>query len=120
MSLKINILGTEYTVNYYDYDAKPIFKDRSIGGYHDSADKEIAIVNLRTYPGYEAETEEYCHKIEKETLRHEIVHAFLTESGLADSTSQFGGGWAKNEEMVDWIALQFPKMLRAMQDAGAL
>lgn len=27
---------------------------------------------------------------------------------------------AKKEEMVDWIARQMPKMVKAMQDAGAM
>ena len=43
---------------------------------------------------------------EKKNLRHEIVHAFLFESGLAENSE-----WAYNEEMVDWIAKQGPKII---------
>lgn len=57
---------------------------------------------------------------QKETLRHEIVHAFFNESGLADSSSTVEGAWAKNEEMVDWIALQGPKLCAAWKEAGCL
>ncbi len=46
----------------------------------------------------------------KRTLRYEIMHAFLNESGLSDSSNQYGGAWAKNEEMVDWFAIQSPKI----------
>ena len=118
--MKIDILGTEYTVKYFDYDALPIFKQRSIDGYSDDVNKEIVIGNKKTFPGFKDESEEYCHKIEQAVLRHEIVHAFLSESGLQESALQLNASWAKNEEMVDWIALQFPKMLRVMQAVGAL
>jgi len=30
------------------------------------------------------------------------------------------GAWARNEEMIDWFALQGPKILKAWQEAGAL
>ncbi len=45
-----------------------------------------------------------------QTLRHEILHAYLFESGL-DWSSRDIESWATNEEMIDWIALQFPKIL---------
>lgn len=56
----------------------------------------------------------------KECLRHEILHAFLFESGLAESSLQYSNGWAKNEEMVDWFALQSPKIFAAYQQVGCL
>lgn len=118
--MKINILGTEYTVNFYDYGEKPIFAKSNICGYHCGATREIGIGRLITFPGFEIETAEYCRNEEKVILRHEIVHAFLHESGLADSSLQYTGAWAKNEEMVDWIAAQFPKMQRAFMDADCL
>ena len=42
----------------------------------------------------------------KRTIRHEITHAILFESGLDHNTE-----WARNEEIVDFIAIQFPKLL---------
>ena len=51
----------------------------------------------------------------KQVIRHEIIHAFVFESGL-DTCSD----WAKNEEMVDWIAIQFPKLLKAFKEADCL
>jgi len=30
------------------------------------------------------------------------------------------GAWARHEEMVDWIAIQFPKIMKAFQEVGAL
>lgn len=46
--------------------------------------------------------------------RHEIIHAFLYESGL-DVES-----WARNEEIVDWLALQIPKMVRIFKEVNCL
>ena len=118
--MQVNILGATYTINYYDYKDKPCFEEKGIIGYHDENMLEIAVVRMKTHPDYETETEEWCKKEEKCTLRHEIVHAFLAQSGLNASSLQFGGGWAKNEEMVDWIAIQFPKMLQAFRDTDCL
>lgn len=120
MEKNINVMGTEYTVRFCDFKDEPIFEKREINGYHDGVTKEIAVVRMNTYPGFEDETEERCRLEEKHILRHEIVHAFLTESGLADSSLQYSGGWAKNEEMVDWIASQFPKLLDAFKAADCI
>jgi hypothetical protein len=59
--------------------------------------------------------EPYCKKV----LRHEIIHAFMYESGLWENSHDVEG-WAQNEEMTDWIAIQFPKMQKAFEEAGAL
>lgn len=42
-------------------------------------------------------------------MRHEILHAFLFESGLSENAG-FSGCWATNEEMVDWFAIQSTKI----------
>lgn len=60
------------------------------------------------------------HKYEMKVLRHEIVHAFLYESGLMENTEDAERGWSNCEEMVDWIAIQGPKIYAAWQEAGAL
>lgn len=118
--MKLNILGTEYTVKIKKYDEEEAFGRRSIGGYCDSFIKEIVLCDMHTYKGWENEPEQTIIVCQKENLRHEIVHAFFNESGLQDSSLQYEGGWAKNEEMVDWIALQSPKMYEVFKEAGCL
>jgi predicted SprT family Zn-dependent metalloprotease len=59
-----------------------------------------------------------CINAQKEVMRHEIVHAFLYESGLGYSTHIPNCAWAVNEEMVDWIAIQTPKMAKVFKQAG--
>lgn len=118
--MKLSILGTEYTVTKKKYDDDPMFKDHSYEGYCDSIMREIVYCDALSFPGWENETPERAALCEKETLRHEIVHAFLEESGLQACALVHDGAWAKNEEMVDWIALQSPKIYAAWTEAGAV
>lgn len=117
---KISILGTEYVIEKKKYDEEPDFERRSIDGYCDQMLKTLVYCDMKTYPGFENQSQEYCEACEKETLRHEIIHAFLGESGLMESSAQFQGGWSKNEEMVDWIAIQSPKILKVFEEVGCI
>ena len=56
----------------------------------------------------------------KETLRHEIIHAFLFESGLQSSSAVLETGWACNEEMIDYFAIQSPKIFEAFKEVDCL
>ncbi len=112
----VKILGTDYKVVFKNYKDDPLFEKRSIDGYCDDIAKKIVVCNIKTYPGYEDESAEYCAKVERQTLRHEVIHAFLSESGLEHSSLQYSGGWAKNEEMVDYFALQMPKITQVFRE----
>lgn len=118
--MKVNILGTEYTITMKKYNEEEAFERRSICGYCDGYIKEIVVCDMHTHKGWEHEPEATIQACHKETLRHEIVHAFFNESGLTESTFAYDGGWARNEEMVEWIALQTPKMLKVFQEVGCL
>lgn len=116
----INILGTDYTILKKQYTDDPDFEKYSFSGYCDGIAKEIVFCDMMTYPGWDNEPKARAAIVEKEILRHEIVHAFFNESGLSENASQFHGSWAKNEEMVDWIALQGPKIYRAWRQVKAI
>lgn len=74
--------------------------------------KEILIFNYKQ----SAESVKDLVAYQKKVLRHEIVHAFLYESGLWQNA--YGSKcWAKNEEMIDWMAIQIPKIQRAYKEA---
>lgn len=118
--MTVSILGTEYTVTKKLFKDDPEFDKRSIDGYCDYLEKQIVYCDMTTYPGWEEETRERAIIAEKQTIRHEIVHAFFDESGLSESTFKVDGAWAKNEEMVDWFALQGPKIYEAWKAADAL
>ena len=119
--MKISVLGTEYTLLRKNYDEDPLFEKQGIDGYCDSIDKVIVVCNMKTYPEWGAETDEYCKKQEKHILRHELIHAFLNESGLQDSSGRISNlGWSKNEEMIDFFAIQFPKIAKLFQELDIL
>ncbi len=77
-------------------------------GYCDHTSKMICIEDGSSYKD-DIDVSDKIEVLLKQTLRHEMIHCFLHESGL-----DFSSDWAKNEEMVDWFALQFPKLLKAM------
>lgn len=116
----VMILGTEYTITVKKYDEDDVFKRLSVDGYCDGYIKSIVVCDMSTYKGWEHEPKATLEIAQKQTLRHEIVHAFFNESGLASSAFGIDCSWAKNEEMVDWIALQGPKIYMAWQEAGAI
>lgn len=120
MKKTINILGERYKLRFKNYLDDPLFAQRHIDGYHDSIDKQIVVCNMKTYPSWENETAAYCQKVEKQILRHEIIHAFLTQSGLDDNSNRFEGAWAKNEEMIDFFALQSPKIVKIFSELDIL
>ena len=120
MNGKVHVLGVEYSIIKKNYDDDPAFSENSWDGYVDYAQKTIVYCNMKTYPDWDKKPDSVILIWEKQTLRHEITHAFLEESGLSDSSLRYSAGWAKNEELVDWIAIQFPKMLSAFQEADCL
>lgn len=117
---KVNILGSDYTVIIKKYDEDPAFAQGGIDGYCEQFTRQIVVCDIATYGEWKDQTKKAQELCQKSTLRHEIVHAFLFESGLADSSGHPSEGWAKNEEMVDWFALQGPKIYEAWRIAGAL
>lgn len=97
----INILGTDYDIRYAtDADGAKI---EGVNGYCELMTKEIVIGKFGDEPTAFADIEAF----ERKVIRHEIVHAFLYESGLHSNSE-----WATNEELVDWIAIQAPKMMQ--------
>lgn len=100
--MKVNVLGTEYEViEKEEADMK------GWDGYCDSSVSEIAIAKFTEEEGSLGDLEQHRKKV----LRHEIIHAFLNESGLMANSD-----WARNEEMVDWIAIQFYKIAKAVKE----
>lgn len=109
---RINILGSEWTIIYRDDD--PAFENAH--GYTDDASKEIIIENIKVDLSNPLAFDVNAQNInQKRVLRHEILHAFLSESGLASSSSS-AESWAVNEEMVDWFARQSPKIYKVYKE----
>ena len=118
--MTVNILGTQYEIIVKKYDEEEAFDRRSIAGFCDGYAKEIVVCDMHTYKGWENEEEKTVVAAQKQTVRHEIVHAFFDESGLMDSSNMVECPWSKNEEMVDWIANQGMKICKAWHETDAL
>lgn len=109
--MKVNVLGTEYEIVEVEKSSDPILEHSS--GYCDGSVKKITLDNMESTKK-EILSVKNMDSVKRDTMRHEIVHAFATESGLAVECD-----W-NTEEMVDWVALQFPKMMKAMIESGCL
>ena len=107
----VNILGTPYTIRELSVDECPTLA--TCDGYCDWTTKEIVVE--RESEGTLGDMECYIKKVK----RHEIVHAFLFESGMAECSGETEA-WARNETMVDWFARQGQKIYDAWREAGAL
>lgn len=96
--MRVSVLGVQYAVEY---------RTRA-------QDPELEAAE-RKEPGSKKCLDDYMRKC----MRHELVHAFLYESGLSIN-SLSPSGWASNEEMTDWIAIQGPKLYDAWKQAKCL
>lgn len=113
---KVNILGTTYKVYMkISYQKDTELKDRF--GYCSHMERKIVVGDLLTCDSWKNEREETRKSQERLTLRHEVIHAFLNESGLTASSNGVDC-WARNEEMIDWIAIQYPKITKVFQQLG--
>lgn len=113
---RVDILGTTYKIAL----KVPYTKDKSLAGvfgYTDFHGKRIVVADINTIPGWEDASEECAKDVYESTVRHEVIHAYLMESGLNGSANSVDC-WARNEEMVDWFAIQFPKLLKTFCELG--
>lgn len=106
--MTVDVLGTTYTIKESNSVIDLNLEDND--GYCDVTTKTIVIDTFKDSPGSVKDLESY----KKQVIRHELVHAFLFESGL------HGCSWAKDEEIVDWIACQFPKLQHTFAQCDAI
>lgn len=92
----IDILGTPYT--YEEHDPQTFAAFQSNDGLCKPYDKEIYVRKKEFHAGSsdEAKFNRYKH-----VITHELVHAFMEESGRAYEDDEF---------LTDWIATMVPKI----------
>lgn len=110
--MKIEILGTTHIIERQKREDNRLLNDRD--GYYDKTTKKIVV---EAFSPEDSELED-IRAYEKEVLRHEIIHAFFEESGLSGNFEHQRFGI--EETVVDWIAIQFPKMLKAFTEAECI
>lgn len=102
---KVNVLGTEYTIKFDVPSEKMPF------GGDGCMDQSIREIWIADFGESDRDSIKDLDSYRKKVLRHEIVHAFLYESGLWNNSGNVKA-WGQSEEITDWIALQFPKCCR--------
>lgn len=112
-SRTINIMGTDVRVVFREEKQDPQLEE--MGGYFDSSENLIVV----KIPEKEKNSLGNLENWQKKTLRHEIIHAFLYESGLDWSAAPVDC-WATNEEMVNWFAIQSQKIFKVFQELGVM
>ncbi len=102
--MKVNILGSSYeVVTVPDND-----------NYDGLCDTTVKVIQVAEYTQVDTWKCKKDLDVErKKTTRHEIVHAFFYESGIAKD-------FYSEETMAEWIASQFPKMIAAFKEADAI
>ncbi len=113
----VNILGTEYKIEIHKFDDDKTLKDNSFAGYCCSYVQLIVIADMDDDKHFDFSDDKEQDNYFKCTLRHEITHAFLNESGLKECSSS-DKPWARNEEFIDWLAIQFPKISAVFRELG--
>lgn len=108
----VEILGTIYTIHL---DVPNEKMPERADGCMDQSIHTIKIAKFESNRNTLIDLEAYRKKV----LRHEIVHAFLYESGLWNNSGNVEA-WAQCEEITDWIAIQSPKIFRAFREADCL
>lgn len=110
---KVNVLGTNYSIIQETKEERGKLSEvTDYDGCCDFTSKKIYVSDISEDNGYmwDDNITRFKH-----IVRHELVHAFLFESGLTTSSD-----WAENEEIVDWIALQLPKMSKLFEEIGVI
>lgn len=117
----INILGTEYKIETCLWKDDTYMQENNLDGYCAEYEKRIVIVDKGDKEYFKNfDSEKAIERSFKETARHEIFHAYLNESGLSNNASVPANGWAKHEEMIDWFAIQSPKIFKTFQELEIL
>lgn len=108
----VRILGAEWKIIFRKISEDKNLEDTE--GYASISSNKIVVrsENLEEIENFE--------RYQKRVLRHELIHAFLQESGLAQNSIEDAGAWARNEEMVDWFAHQSPKIFKVFTELELL
>lgn len=108
--MKINVLGTEYSIIETNES-----NDAALSGKDGYCDTSIKLCVIDEMSSEDPSAKKNMPDYKKSVIRHELIHAFLYESGLDCNCY-----WANSEDLVDWIAIQFPKMQKAFEQANCL
>lgn len=108
LPIEVDILGTPYSVISSNPDEDTKLKDAD--GYCDWTVRQIV---MDLHSDSDSNTVGDINKYNDKVLRHEVIHAYLHESGLGEAATFDDEHF---EQLVDWIAIQFPKLRETFSD----
>ncbi len=104
---KVKVLGTKYEIfDEATNDEFPLLQN--MDGFHDVTNKKIVIAGFVNELGADQDLK----FVKNQVTRHEIIHAFMSESGMEE--------WSQNEQLVNWFAIQSPKIFKVFQELDIL
>ena len=109
----VYILGTQYNIKLIPESDDPMLK--TLEGYTDQTVHKIVVKLIEKQGNTAQNVADYAKNI----MRHELIHAFLFESGLGTCANDIDC-WSQNEGMVDWFAYQSPKIFKLFQQLNCL
>jgi|WetSurMetagenome_2_1015567.scaffolds.fasta_scaffold305886_3 hypothetical protein len=114
----VNILGTDYKLVFVKSGIDEKLLSKEYDGLCDNDNKTIYINNNFLHDSSDTRFTNNPEAYMKRNIRHEIIHAFLHCSGLDNNCNKSEDSWATNEEMVDWFAIQSPKINKVFNELG--
>ena len=112
MQFEEMILGETWTIAIVPTSADKRLND--CDGFCDKTSRRILVDDYSQCDDYNLDNKQAQIS---QNIRHEIVHAFMFESGLQANWQHPDFG--HEETVVDWIAAQWPKLKKVIEDAEA-
>ena len=109
-AIPVDILGQKYIVRLIPKSGDERFEKLKCDGFCDYSTREIIMWNMTQEENDVGNLKTSIHHI----LYHELVHAFMFESGLGSDWEHKEYG--QEETTVDWIAWQAEKIVNAAKE----
>ena len=108
LEFTVDVLGQPYDIKMVPYAGDPTFIGSDCQGFTDTSDHTITIQDFTVISDMGDPV-----AMLRRVVRHELVHAFMEESGLSDNWTHQDG---QDETIVDWIAIQWHKIDEAISE----
>lgn len=103
----VNVLGTEYEIQSSEDIYKTLMESQNTG----ECDMYAKVISISPQEFIVNDSREDVRKsVYNICMRHEILHAFFHEAGVDK--------YCEDETLVDFIAMQFPKMKALFEEVG--
>lgn len=103
---KVDVLGTIYDVQFKRDDKR--CTAYNCDGFTSWDEKIIRVIDTD------------CPQFDRKNVRHEVLHAFMFESALQNNTHVKPEECIHDEQMIDWIAIQWPKIYKVFSELDVL